>query len=864
MFTNFLLVVFFFMFMDLYKKYNRLLRQVDALDRSGSPSEVVEETVRAPEAVSSVSGPEAVHEETGPYREEEQALPAAPVAVLGRTETDIPAQEGGASALYETVRGFFTGGNPLVKVGGIVFFLGLVFLVKYAADRDMISIQLRLLAVAAAALAITGLGWRLREREGYYGLILQAVGIAAFYLVVFASAKVYGLITLPQAFFTMLVVVILSSLLAVAEDAMVLALFSATGGFLVPILTSDGTGSHIVLFSYYALLNTGIFLIAWYRSWRVLNLFGFFFTFVIAVAWGVLRYEPALFASTEPFLIFFFLLYLGVSILFTLRQPFRVRAFIDATLVFGLPLVAFALQASMVDVYAYGVFASAAAVGTLYLALSFWLLRSEKMRMLGEAFRAIGIVFYTAAVPYALDDDLTGALWALEASAIIWISLKYKKVYGVLFGVALEFAAMGLYVLSTFARPAETAFVNGIFAGDVVLIAAALFTSYRFWVHRDGGKATMTETFSYLFLGSALVLWLAAGVIEAGRTDFLAGNVLLIYAALSAALFAPAALRLGWGAAGTVLQYYLPLGLLFFGRLLPHYVDGHPFAGLGGVAAALFLAVHYGLLWRFEADWRLRPYLHAAGMLVAVLLLSRELQYAAAHFALPETWRICAFGALPLLTLFLVSREKAYCTGFLRRNADAYRLQGGVGLAAVAGIWELYALTGDGAVGVMPYLPLLNPLDALQALGWIVFAVWFRRSAPVLHDAGWPIWKMSGLFLLIFATVVLGRTVHAYTEVGYGVNALAASPLFQASLAILWSMMGIAAMLLGKRREARDVWLAGAGLLGAVVVKLFLVDLAGSGTVERIVSFISVGALLLLVGYFAPIPPARPKPAPEA
>ena len=864
MFTNFLLVVFFFMFMDLYKKYNRLLRQVDALDRSGSPSEVVEETVRAPETASSVPGPEAVHEETGPYREEERALPAAPVAVLRRTETDIPAQEGGASALYETVRGFFTGGNLLVKVGGIVFFLGLVFLVKYAADRDMISIQLRLLAVAAAALAITGLGWRLREREGYYGLILQAVGIAAFYLVVFASAKVYGLITLPQAFFTMLVVVILSSLLAVAEDAMVLALFSATGGFLVPILTSDGGGSHIILFSYYALLNTGIFLIAWYRSWRILNLFGFIFTFVIAVAWGVLRYEPALFASTEPFLIFFFLLYLGVSILFTSKQPFRVRAFIDATLVFGLPLVAFTLQAAMVDVYAYGVFASAMAVGTLYFALSVWLLRSEKMRMLGEAFRAIGIVFYTVAVPYALDDDLTGALWALEASAIIWISLKYKKVYGVLFGVALEFAAMGLYVLSTFGRPAETAFVNGIFAGDVVLIVAALFTAYRFRVHGDGAKTEMTETFSSLFLGSALTLWLAAGVIEAGRTDFLAGNVLLLYAAVSAALFAPALLRFGWGAAGAVLQYYFPLGLLFFGSLLPHYVDGHPFAGLGGVAAGLFLAVHYGLLWRFEADWRLRPYLHAAGMLVAVLLLSRELQYAAAHFVLPETWRICAFGALPLLTLFLVSREKAYFTGFLRRNADAYGLQGGIGLAAVAAIWELYALTGDGAVGIMPYLPLLNPLDALQALGWIVFAVWFRRSAPALHYEGWPVWKMSGLFLLLFGTVVLGRTVHAYAGVGYGVNALAASPLFQASLAILWSMMGIAAMLLGKGREARDVWLAGAGLLGAVVVKLFLVDLAGSGTVERIVSFISVGALLLLVGYFAPIPPARPKPAPEA
>jgi len=47
----------------------------------------------------------------------------------------------------------------------------------------------------------------------------------------------------------------------------------------------------------------------------------------------------------------------------------------------------------------------------------------------------------------------------------------------------------------------------------------------------------------------------------------------------------------------------------------------------------------------------------------------------------------------------------------------------------------------------------------------------------------------------------------------------------------------------------------GAALLGAVVVKLFLVDLAGSGTVARIVSFVGVGALLLVIGYVAPVPP---------
>jgi uncharacterized membrane protein len=45
--------------------------------------------------------------------------------------------------------------------------------------------------------------------------------------------------------------------------------------------------------------------------------------------------------------------------------------------------------------------------------------------------------------------------------------------------------------------------------------------------------------------------------------------------------------------------------------------------------------------------------------------------------------------------------------------------------------------------------------------------------------------------------------------------------------------------------------------MGLVVIKLFLVDLGNSGTIERIVSFIGIGVLLLVVGYFAPVPPRK-------
>ncbi len=67
--------------------------------------------------------------------------------------------------------------------------------------------------------------------------------------------------------------------------------------------------------------------------------------------------------------------------------------------------------------------------------------------------------------------------------------------------------------------------------------------------------------------------------------------------------------------------------------------------------------------------------------------------------------------------------------------------------------------------------------------------------------------------------------------------------------------MALALMIGGHMRSNRQLWLGGAALIGVVVIKLFFVELSNRGGMERIVSFIGVGILLLVVGYFAPLPP---------
>jgi uncharacterized membrane protein len=74
-------------------------------------------------------------------------------------------------------------------------------------------------------------------------------------------------------------------------------------------------------------------------------------------------------------------------------------------------------------------------------------------------------------------------------------------------------------------------------------------------------------------------------------------------------------------------------------------------------------------------------------------------------------------------------------------------------------------------------------------------------------------------------------------------------------------VVSLVMMVFANRRGIRPLWISGAAVMGVVVLKLFTVDLSGVGTVSRIVSFVAVGVLLLIIGYFTPLPPKRKEKA---
>ena len=169
-------------------------------------------------------------------------------------------------------------------------------------------------------------------------------------------------------------------------------------------------------------------------------------------------------------------------------------------------------------------------------------------------------------------------------------------------------------------------------------------------------------------------------------------------------------------------------------------------------------------------------------------------------------------------------------------------------------------VTHDGTSDPLPYLPLVNALDLGHILALIALAtVWtgHRRRPADFPAMGQGTAIVVGALAFVWLNGVLLRSIHHWADIPYDLDAMTRSVLVQAALSIFWTVLALAAMVVATRQKMRTLWILGAALVGVVVVKLFIVDLEHVGGIERIVSFIGVGLLMLVVGYFAPVPPRR-------
>jgi len=780
-------------------------------------------------------------------------------------ELDEKRPAAGATILSAT-RDFFSGGNLLVKTGIILLFFGVAFLLKYAVEHQRLSIEVRLAAAAAGGIALLITGWRLRFRRLDYALTLQGGGVGILYLTVFAAFRLYNLLPPVPTLVVLTGMAALSAILAVRQHSQTLAVLAVTGGFLAPLLASTGSGSHVMLFSYYLLLNVAILAIAWRRAWRLLNLVGFVFTFVIGSYWGFNYYQPSHFSSTEPFLLAFFFFYVAVALLFALRQPPDLRGYIDATLVFGTPLIVFALQGMLVADSRHGLAWSAFALGLFYLGLAAAIRRltTTDLAMLAEAFLAIGFVFLTLTVPLAFDGWAIATIWAAEGAGMVWVGVRQRRLAVRLFGMLLQFGGGLAFILESPHPVGKWAVLNSSCVSGLLIAAAGLFSAFLIDRYHERLRAD-EKPLELFFLAWGLLWWCGIGLEEIHRFVALPyrNGAALLFAAGSALAADVLGERFGWKLLRQSALLLLPAMIMAAFEMAGR--RDHPLAGLGVLGWPAAFAVHLWLLRRHEPKNELplhQRLLHSGGLWLLVILAIREVDWHLARFLQHAgSWRLLVWGVVPLVPAALLLLGKERLPWPLRRHYPLYLGRGAGPLVLFAVVWSLYVnLTRLGDPWPFPYLPLLNVLDIGMALVHLVLSFWAQRLHacqphpwPQLTPLLQPAVYAASLFVWLNAIIV--RTVHYWGGVPFQFNAMFDSSLLQTSLSLCWSLTALATMVFATHRGRRTVWLTGGALLAAVVVKLFAVDLSGIGTIGRIVSFLGVGLLMLLIGYLSPVPP---------
>jgi hypothetical protein len=181
----------------------------------------------------------------------------------------------------------FLGVKLFAWIGGFVLFLGIVFLVKYSFENNLISPGMRVVIGTVVGLALVVTGWLTATRRyRVSGQSLCATGVLVLYGNIFAAHVFYHLIALVPAFASMAIVTGAAFFLAIRMNAQVIVVLGLLGGFLTPILLSTGVDNPTALFGYVAVLNVGIAAVALRKRWDYLILLAAAGTALTEIVWG--------------------------------------------------------------------------------------------------------------------------------------------------------------------------------------------------------------------------------------------------------------------------------------------------------------------------------------------------------------------------------------------------------------------------------------------------------------------------------------------------------------------------------------------------------------------------------------------------
>jgi len=800
------------------------------------------------------------------------------------------------------------GGSWFNWIGIIAVTLGMGFFLKLAFDKQWIGPAGRVSIAALVGITLLYLGERLRRRGmKSYAYILSGGGILVLYLSVFASYNLYHLIGQPAAFLLMTAVTTTAVLLSVRLDALPVALLGLVGGFLTPVLLSTGVDNEVGLFTYIALLDAGVLAVAYFKRWRSLDFASFVGTVAMTLGWAVTFFSPGKIWTTLFFLSLFFVLYALLPIFHNVLRGLTTRWFdvglvlANATFYFGLSYLMLseagldhatpATHALLVSVFFTGLFYTT------------WRWSPDDL-LLRYSYVGAAATFLTMAVAIQLELHWVTMAWAVEALMLTWVGLRSGERAARHAGLVIFCAAVShwfiwdMLVVNYSLDPSFMPLLNRRALSCAVLVGAIAGAS---WLYRratwegevdQDERSTVLTFFALTGNGVALALlsldlndYFSAGASKSGPASHAAiENAKQFSITVLWTIYATTILAVGLRRRSKLLRWGgLVLLLVAIGKVL--VVDSAFYAASWHLPLFNHTFMAYMLLvaalafsaWLYR---RARDVDEAEQLIVPILVLSAN---------------VLALAALSLEVIGYYDRSLA-TLAIEQSDSDAFRQLWEGKIFTIGLVWTIYALYAfmvgagrgnrawrfGGLLLLIITTPVLFATLTYYDAPWHVFvfnrtmglfavfvaALWlivrafdrssegFEEESVVRHVA---IVTANLLALIALSTQAAGYYNAKIVEEFNRVAALspdATSSLRnlelakQLSLSVVWGIYASGLLVVGRMRDFRLLRVMSLAILSVTTLKVFIWDLSSLDRAYRIVSFIMLGAILLVVSYF--------------
>lgn len=734
-------------------------------------------------------------------------------------------------------------------IGGVALALGGIFLAKYSLDAGLLSPSLRLalgglfgVALIAGAEYLHSKGIVFEGFNNYVPAALAGGGFISCFALTLLAYSSYDMLSPVFAFIMLAVIALAASSMALRLGPL-LAVLGIVGAYSVPIWVNTGSDNLAALLMYIGFVTFAAVLVAqqvkrpwlWYLLWAghigwywlalsvsnaqqiwivggfaLLSIIGLIAIARLGLTLRLLAYRPH-----------------SLQRLLKLQPDHSLLLAIVMPLLLAIVTSAVSLQWQIVMV-------------CLIVMLLFLVLQNSRWDLWQGVALLVAVLFVISQQNNSI--DYTDNLFV------------FTETYGIGLLFAVGFFLYGLYFGTHYYKRLTFHLVA---AFSVFSLIATLYTitpeqglgiAYPLWsvlllfsscvlIKRAQPAHTQWQQFSYWIGANAnITLCLTMLLAESGLTLALSIQVLLI--------------------SYVARRYKVPMPLWPIKVLVAVVLARLTFAQWTYDADLTFLAMHWSmvvypvcvvLFWFASKQWQqteIKIWLEGAALHCLALFITTETSYQlVGHY--PQPMSLSFYEQVLLscnwLALGCVYLYRSYSAGQLE---TLYRIAG-------------FVLVGLASVLLMSTALYENPLlirlymGEMPLFNWVLFTwcvpsvltLWLATLVkPLNAELSQVILGLSGLL----AVLAINGLIRQYWQGPFIYLDKATSDAELYSYSIIWLLLGALVVIAGHLKQQSLVQKVGLGILGAVIVKVFLIDMANLTGLLKAVSFIGLG--LSLVG----------------